>query len=64
MKKGDFTEKWATIAAFKESVLDNFGKYQVPVIALGSGTSKEAVCVVFEKVSERGRVCSGAPATM
>lgn len=55
MKKGDFTEKWATIAAFKESVLDNFGKYQVPVIALGSGTSKEAVCVVFEKVNTGGK---------
>jgi len=55
MKKGDFAEKWATIAAFKETVLDNFGKYQVPVIALGSGTSKEAVCVVFEKVNTGGK---------
>lgn len=55
MKKGDFTEKWGIIAAFKETVLDNFAKYQVPVIALGSGTSKEAVCVVFEKVNTGGK---------
>jgi hypothetical protein len=55
MKKGDFKEKWETIAAFKENVLDNFGKYQIPVIALGSGTSKEAVCVVFEKVNTGGK---------
>ena len=35
MKKGDFSEKWEVIKSFKENVLDNFAKYQVPVIALG-----------------------------
>lgn len=55
MKKGDFTEKWGIISAFKEGVLDNFTKFQVPVITLGSGTSKEAVCVVFEKVNTGGK---------
>src|SRR5207245_8678928 len=55
MKKGDFTEKWEIIRQFKENVLDNFIQYQVPVIALGSGTSKEAVCVVFEKVNTGGK---------
>lgn len=55
MKKGDFTEKWNIIKNFKESVLDNFIQYQVPVIALGAGTSKEAVCVVFEKVNTGGK---------
>lgn len=55
MKKGDFNDKWTIIKAFKEGVLDNFAKYQVPVIALGSGTSKEAVCVVFEKVNTGGK---------
>lgn len=55
IKKGDFQEKWSIISAFKEQVLDNFSKYQVPVIALGSGTSKEAVCVVFEKVNTGGK---------
>jgi hypothetical protein len=55
MKKGDFTEKWDVIRRFKENVLDNFIQYQVPVIALGAGTSKEAVCVVFEKVNTGGK---------
>jgi hypothetical protein len=55
MRKGDFTEKWDVIRQFKENVLDNFIQYQVPVIALGSGTSKEAVCVVFEKVNTGGK---------
>jgi hypothetical protein len=55
MKKGDFADKWDIIRNFKESVLDNFIQYQVPVIALGSGTSKEAVCVVFEKVNTGGK---------
>lgn len=55
MKKGDFTSKWEVIRRFKETVLDNFIQYQVPVIALGAGTSKEAVCVVFEKVNTGGK---------
>lgn len=55
MKKGDFGEKWGIISSFKEKVLDNFAKYQVPVIALGPDTSKEAVCVVFEKVNTGGK---------
>ena len=55
MKKGDFAEKWDTIRKFKETVLDNFMQYHVPVIALGSATSKEAVCVVFEKVNTGGK---------
>lgn len=55
MRKGDFQEKWNVISAFKERVLDNFTKYQVPVITLGSDTSKEAVCVVFEKVNTGGK---------
>ncbi|MDQ2079049.1 DUF262 domain-containing protein [Xanthobacteraceae bacterium Astr-EGSB] len=55
MKKGDFTEKWEVIRQFKEGILDNFIQYHVPVIALGSDTSKEAVCVVFEKVNTGGK---------
>lgn len=55
MKKGDFAAKWDVIKSFKENVLDNFIQYHVPVIALGSGTSKEAVCVVFEKVNTGGK---------
>ncbi len=41
--------------AFKREVLENFKYYQVPVIALDNTTSKEAVCVVFEKVNTGGK---------
>lgn len=40
---------------FKKEVLENFKKYRVPVIALDRETSKEAVCVVFEKVNTGGK---------
>jgi hypothetical protein len=45
----------AEFRMFKREVLENFKSYRVPVIALGSGTSKEAVCVVFEKVNTGGK---------
>ena len=41
--------------AFKKQVLENFKCYRVPVIALDRSTSKEAVCVVFEKVNTGGK---------
>lgn len=41
--------------AFKREVLESFKTYQVPVIALDRSTSKEAVCVVFEKVNTGGK---------
>jgi hypothetical protein len=44
-----------TFRAFKNQVLTNFYKYQMPVIALDKETSKEAVCVVFEKVNTGGK---------
>lgn len=40
---------------FKRQVLENFKYYRVPVIALDKSTSKEAVCVVFEKVNTGGK---------
>ena len=40
---------------FRQKVLENFKYYQVPVIALDQSTSKEAVCVVFEKVNTGGK---------
>lgn len=40
---------------FKKEVLENFKMYRVPVIALDRATSKEAVCVVFEKVNTGGK---------
>ncbi|MGH7134866.1 MAG: GmrSD restriction endonuclease domain-containing protein, partial [Pirellulales bacterium] len=44
-----------TFRAFKRQVLENFKYYRVPVIALDRSTSKEAVCVVFEKVNTGGK---------
>jgi hypothetical protein len=41
--------------AFKKNVLDNFKSYRVPVISLDRSTTKEAVCVVFEKVNTGGK---------
>ena len=43
------------IIKFQRDVLDNFSNYQVPVISLDRSTSKEAVCVVFEKVNTGGK---------
>lgn len=39
---------------FEEQVIDGFKQYQVPVIELDKETSKEAVCIVFEKVNTGG----------
>lgn len=44
-----------TFRAFKRKVLENFKYYRVPVISLDRSTSKEAVCVVFEKVNTGGK---------
>lgn len=44
-----------TFRIFKRQVLENFKSYRVPVISLDRSTSKEAVCVVFEKVNTGGK---------
>jgi hypothetical protein len=44
-----------TFRAFKRQVLENFKYYRVPVISLDRSTSKDAVCVVFEKVNTGGK---------
>lgn len=48
-------EKREQFRIFKREVLENFKMYRVPVIALDRSTSKEAVCVVFEKVNTGGK---------
>ncbi|RCL90162.1 DUF262 domain-containing protein [Hyphomonas sp.] len=54
--KGDANEDVRKrFRVFKRQVLENFKMYRVPVIALDSSTSKEAVCVVFEKVNTGGK---------
>ncbi|CDH46641.1 GmrSD restriction endonuclease domain-containing protein [Candidatus Contendibacter odensensis] len=39
---------------FQRMVLNAFNSYQLPIIALKKETSKEAVCLVFEKVNTGG----------
>jgi hypothetical protein len=52
--KGDI-EKRLFFRTFQDEVLQNFRGYHVPVIALDRNTSKEAVCLVFEKVNTGGK---------
>ena len=40
---------------FKREILENFKYYKVPVIALENSNTKEAICVVFEKVNTGGK---------
>ena len=40
---------------FKNRVLKNFAYYEVPVITLAQSLSREAICVVFEKVNTGGK---------
>ena len=50
-------DEWKEIIVpFKNSFIDSFTKYQVPVISLDKDVEKEAVCTVFEKVNTNGRV--------
>ena len=50
-----FTTAWPVLNQFSEEIIKTFTSYQLPVISLGSQTSKEAVCVVFEKVNTGGK---------
>src|SRR5690606_33303342 len=54
MKLDDFQERFRRANEFYERIVKNFTEYIVPVIELTAATSKEAVCVVFEKVNTRG----------
>ena len=47
-------DRFSAYMDFRKTVLAAFRAYQLPVIALGRATSKEAVCVVFEKVNTGG----------
>jgi hypothetical protein len=47
-------EAIGTYFEFQEQVLSAFSAYQLPVIELKKETSKEAVCLVFEKVNTGG----------
>ena len=43
-----------TYFQFQEKVLNAFSSYQIPIITLKKETTKEAVCLVFEKVNTGG----------
>lgn len=47
-------DQFAIYMQFRSKFLDAFRNYQLPVIALKKETSKEAVCLVFEKVNTGG----------
>jgi hypothetical protein len=47
-------EHFAQYMKFRKDVLGAFRNYQLPVIQLHKSTSKEAVCLVFEKVNTGG----------
>jgi len=47
-------EHFSTYMKFRSEVLAPFRSYQLPVILLKKETSKEAVCLVFEKVNTGG----------
>lgn len=47
-------ERFNDYMKFRKKVLNEFRGYQLPVISLGKGTTKEAVCLVFEKVNTGG----------
>ena len=47
-------EHFGTYMHFRRQVLEPFRSYQIPVIFLKKETSKEAVCLVFEKVNTGG----------
>lgn len=49
-----FPEQFAIYMKFRRQILQAFRSYQLPVIQLHKSTSKEAVCLVFEKVNTGG----------
>ena len=47
-------EHFGAYMKFRREILNAFRNYQLPIIALKKETSKEAVCLVFEKVNTGG----------
>ncbi|MCC5848567.1 MAG: DUF262 domain-containing protein [Verrucomicrobia bacterium] len=47
-------ENFSDYMGFRSGILKSFREYQIPVIQLQKETSKEAVCLVFEKVNTGG----------
>jgi hypothetical protein len=49
-----FSDRFSRYMEFRRLILNEFRSYQVPIIELKKETSKEAVCLVFEKVNTGG----------
>ena len=47
-------DQFGTYMTFRAQFIKAFRSYQLPIIELEKGTSKEAVCLVFEKVNTGG----------
>ncbi|MBF6570591.1 MAG: DUF262 domain-containing protein [Candidatus Binataceae bacterium] len=47
-------ESFEQYMTFRKEILQAFRAYQLPIIELKKGTTKEAVCLVFEKVNTGG----------
>lgn len=47
-------EKWDLFKDFDDKVIDLFKTYQVPTITLDKKTSREEVCLIFERVNSQG----------
>lgn len=47
-------ESFGKFMEFRKKILSSFRQYQLPIITLDKATSKEAVCLVFEKVNTGG----------
>lgn len=47
-------DKWNFFKSFKAQVITPFEQYQVPIITLDKETSKEEVCLIFERVNSQG----------
>ena len=47
-------DKWSFFKNFKSKVITPFEQYQVPTITLDKETSKEEVCLIFERVNSQG----------
>ena len=47
-------DKWNLYKQFDSKIIKCFEGYQVPVITLDKQTSREAVCLIFEKVNSQG----------
>ena len=56
MKHWSFTQDYIELfQSFQEIVLDPIKGYKLPMIRLAQNTTKEAVCLVFEKVNTGGK---------